>query len=142
MGQFVAGSEAIQRLGAGQSIPIAPNQGRSGVGMTDRTVLGAIGGSGAVIAADYAQTRGTPSYRVWLRGYAIRAGYDVPIPALDTLGGVKAVWAGGISRGGFKKNVGGVPVFARNWCQEYILLQAPTQAIVTPANPAELWPGG
>ncbi len=89
---------------------------------------------------DVIQRMATPTYTFVLRGYALRVGYQVPIPGLKTVGGVPAVPAA-IQRG---YNVivanlaGGIPLWYAPWELHYYVTGLPTKPTTAPVpyNPA------
>lgn len=92
---------------------------------------------------DVIQRMATSTYRFLLRGYALRAGYQVPIPGLVSIAGQPAVPDG--EQWGYNRlvaNWNGIPVFFAAWSLPYMVAiapastpGAPTYAPV-PANPA------
>jgi hypothetical protein len=77
-------------------------------------------------ATDVIQRMATSTYTFILRGWGMRAGYQIPIPGLRSVGGVAAV-PGEIQRGYNVPvgNLGGIPVWFATWELHYILPQAP-----------------
>lgn len=92
----------------------------------------------ATPVSDTIQQRCTPTYKVALCGYAVRAQYKIPLPMLASIAGVPPVpshqWA---EVDKVIANWSGVPMYSRQWRLEYDLDKLPTDAdIVTPGNPA------
>ena len=86
---------------------------------------------------DVIQQRCTPSYRVWLVGDVVRAGYHVTIPKLTTVAGLTPApdqqWAEEES----VANWSGIPIYAARFSLGYLLNDAPDGVSVTvPGNPA------
>ncbi len=99
-------------------------------------------------ATDVIQRMATSTYRFTLRGWGMRAGYQIPIPGLKTVGGVPAV-PGEIQRGYnvIVGNLAGIPLWFATWTLEYLIAKAPrgspglenrpgSVAAPVPANPA------
>ena len=87
---------------------------------------------------DYAQRMANSEYTFVLRGWGIRAGYQVPVPALLTVAGVAVIpgkqWALGNRVEG---NYSGVPVFFNSWELWYSVILPPTQSQTPPPNVAQ-----
>lgn len=88
---------------------------------------------------DVVQRMATPTYTFILKGYGLRAGYQIPIPLLVEVGNNPAI-PGAIQRA-YNKIVdnapGGIPIFFAEWEKWYVVtgLSASATAPV-PANPA------
>lgn len=85
--------------------------------------------------ADVVQKMATSSYRFLLRGWAVRAGYQVPIPKLVSVAGVRAIplarqW--GVNE--VVANCCGVPVFLAQWELWYGVTLPPSKNVLPPAN--------
>lgn len=82
------------------------------------------------------QYRASPRQVVWLRGYAVRAGYPINPPQLVSVGGQPAVPAND-GTGYFrttKAAVSIVPIYAAVWAFRYLLPDAPAGAVAPPDN--------
>jgi hypothetical protein len=89
-----------------------------------------------VAAADEIQQRATPSYRAVITGMAVRAGYHVPIPKIDKIGGVKTDESDQRTDEEIVANWSGIPIYCRRWVLTYDLAEPPAQgAIGAPGNP-------
>lgn len=85
--------------------------------------------------ADVAQKMATSSFTFLLRGWALRAGYQVPIPKLVSVAGARAIpmarqWAVNEVVG----NYCGVPVFLAQWELWYTVTVPPAKNVLPPAN--------
>ena len=90
---------------------------------------------------DIVQRMGHSRYWFNLRGTGIRAGYQVPIPGLVTIGGVPAIpydknpqWAYNMIPPG--ANFGGIPVWLAQWSLWYTTAQQPTSNTIPTSNPS------
>jgi len=83
---------------------------------------------------DVVQQRATPRNAIWLVGRAMRAGYEIPAPQIDSIGGVPVIPAGGTF---VKKMVANltIPVQMAYWALKFILPGNQDGALVTPPNP-------
>lgn len=83
--------------------------------------------------------RVAPIAFVYLRGYAIRAGYPADPPRLLDVNGMPPVPATRLDRGeGFGRTVkanGGVPIHLTKWNLRYYLPAIPTDPLPVPSNP-------
>lgn len=97
-------------------------------------------------AVDVIQRMASSTYRFVLRGFGLRAGYQVPIPGLKSVGDVPAVPAE-IQRGAnvIVGNHSGIPLWFAFWELHYMITRPPRQSpqskpgLVTvpiPSNPA------
>ena len=69
-----------------------------------------------------------------MTGYAVRLGFEVPIPQLVTVGGQTAVQTDRRAGQGTIAGIGGLPVFFAYWEIDYDLPGSPTD-IGVPPNP-------
>ncbi len=88
---------------------------------------------------DVIQRMSTSTYTFILKGMAQRAGYQIPVPGLVTIAGVKAYpaekqWSLGNRLVG---NFGGIPVFENAWELWYYVALPPKDAQVPPPNLAQ-----
>lgn len=81
---------------------------------------------------DIIQQFGEPSYSVVLSGYAARAGYQIPIPRLATVGGQAVQSLGTVAEQAVLMDLAGVPLYGAWWSTEYMLLGAPTSPVEMP----------
>ena len=90
-------------------------------------------------AAVSAQARVSPTIRLVMEGFAIRAGYPVSQPQLVDVGGVTPIPTSKLDRGeGFVQAVignAGVPVYGARWRLSYTLEDAPDTDAPIPPNP-------
>jgi hypothetical protein len=94
----------------------------------------------SVATVDVIQRMATSDFRFVLRGWAMRAGYPVPIPGLKYVGGITPV-PDRIQRAAnlLIGNWSGVPIFYAYWELHYMLPRAPTRMDlndIVPFNPA------
>lgn len=81
--------------------------------------------------------RVSPTYIVFVTGYAVRAGHKPNLPQLKTVGGasVSPRWEKVVPS--TLANANGVPVYGLQWALEYDLDEAPDQgSVANPPNPA------
>jgi hypothetical protein len=88
----------------------------------------------------FVQQRTQPIVYVTLHGYAVRAGFQIPIPQLLTVGGLTATPCGRADRGeGFEQTAIGnvtVPLYVAKWKLRYVLTPGiPNGSFVVPSNP-------
>ena len=88
---------------------------------------------------DIAQRMATSTYRFVLKGYGLRAGYQIPVPALKTVAGVTAIpdevqWSSGNVIVG---NLGGIPVYRCSWELHYFVIAPPKAQQLSPPNVAD-----
>lgn len=77
-----------------------------------------------------------PDARVILQGWAIRLGYQIPIPSLVSVGGQTAHLNRIVRTMGKVLAIHeGEPLFLQAWMVEYLLEGPPSQSYVLPANP-------
>ncbi len=88
---------------------------------------------------DFAQRCASSEYIFVMKGFAVRAGYKIPVPRLVTVGGVDATpgpkqW----SRGNvIVANYSGVPVYMNQWELWYYVTSPPDGEETPPANLAQ-----
>lgn len=87
--------------------------------------------------ADLVQRVATSEYRFALRGYAVRAGYKVPIPSLKSIGGVTATPERQQAHNVVVGNLSGVPLYLAVWEIWYIVALPPKADQAVPDNLAE-----
>jgi hypothetical protein len=85
--------------------------------------------------SDLFQKRSSPSFEATLRGFAVRAGYAIPVPGLSSVGGAPAIIDTQDVRPRFIGALGGIPLVYVSWIMKYQLFAPPQGAILTPANP-------
>jgi hypothetical protein len=82
------------------------------------------------------QAVGSPIYRLRMRGYGVRVGFEVPDPELTTIGGVTAVpekrWVGKGTLG----SAGPYDIFYTQWDKIYLVTAIPTELPSLP-NPID-----
>ncbi len=83
--------------------------------------------------ADIIQRMATSTYRVRLRGYGVRAGYRVPVPAILRIGSAVPVpdvgtWA----EEGVLANYSGVPIYFSRWELWYLVPVPPSVTSLPP----------
>jgi hypothetical protein len=87
---------------------------------------------------DFLQRMATSDYRFVLKGYGLRAGYQVPVPGIVSVGGIPAIpekqWSLGNRLEG---NFSGVPVFFNQWELWYLVTVPPVKNQLPPPNVAE-----
>ncbi len=88
---------------------------------------------------DIAQRMATSTYRFALKGYGLRVGYQVPVPALKAVAGITPVpdalqWSSGNILVG---NYGGIPVYLCEWELHYFVTAPPKAQQLPPPNIAE-----
>lgn len=84
---------------------------------------------------DIVQRMASSTYRFLLRGWALRAGYQIPIPKLVSVAGVPAIPAE--YQHGFNDLVGnysGIPLWFARWELWYYVVVPPYQDAVPPTN--------
>ena len=81
---------------------------------------------------DVIQESGRSQYTARLKGYATRAGYPVPKPALIQIGNQPATESHARVRQQEIGNFAGVPVFGAMWDIEYVLPNSPGQVAMMP----------
>jgi len=88
--------------------------------------------------SDFAQRAATSTFTIKLRGYAKRAGYQVPVPKLVSFGGVTpTLLRQRVTSPEPVANYSGIPIFARAWEMTYQLTAPPTSQQLAPQNPAQ-----
>lgn len=85
---------------------------------------------------DIFQLRTTPTFRVALVGYALRACYGVPIPSLDDFLGEPTIPGEQIIERRTIARVGGVPLRYAGWRLNYEVAGVPEGYVLDPANPS------
>jgi hypothetical protein len=94
-------------------------------------------GAGVVSSApDMVQRVSSPNYRLVLSGWAVRAGYEIPTPRVDSVGGVKVTQAHQHVAQEEVATIGGVPIYLAEWRIEYLLPDNPNRGLPVPVNPA------
>jgi|GEM_PF-2170991 len=93
----------------------------------------------------FSQQRTVPMTFIFLEGWAIRAGYEIPPPELVSVGDVDLIPANRLDCGeGFQQSIigqggvyGSIPIYAASWRYRYLLPKLPSQPVVplTPPNP-------
>ena len=115
-----------------------------GVGVLNSPSFAAISGGVNLASAakftDVVQRMATSKYRFCLTGWARRIRFQIPIPAMKSVGGVPAIpddeepqEAGNVIIG----NLSGVPVWFARWKLWYTVAQPPTTAQDPPQNLAD-----
>lgn len=102
----------------------------------------AVSGVNTVSNNDYAdipQRMATSTYRFVLKGYGLRAGYQIPVPALQSVAGVTPIpdafqWSSGNVIVG---NLGGIPVYRCSWELHYFVTAPPKSQQLPPPNVAD-----
>jgi hypothetical protein len=94
---------------------------------------------------DVVQRMATSTYRFVLKGYALRVGYQVPIPGIKTIGGQTAIPEGEqIAYNALAGSViGGIPLWYARWELPYVLGGTPkanTDAPIPPNLAAHVYP--
>lgn len=87
---------------------------------------------------DIAQRMANSEYRFILHGFALRAGYKVPIPGLKSVAGVPAI--PDYPQRAYNKivdNCSGIPLFLAEWELHYFVLLPPTSEQLPPPNIAD-----
>jgi hypothetical protein len=94
---------------------------------------------GAGKYTDGVQRMATSEYRFRLRGWAVRAGYKIPIPGLKLVCGVPAIPDKQVvlSDSEVIANYSGVPIFFSQWDLWYFIAVPPKTAQLPPPNLAE-----
>jgi hypothetical protein len=85
--------------------------------------------------ADVFQQVGTPTARLVLSGYAVRAGHRIPLPRLVKVGGLVPVARRLWFRERALRQMGEIIIYRNTWRIEYLLAQPPKSTIETLANP-------
>jgi hypothetical protein len=102
--------------------------------------LNATGGVNTVSAGgykDFVQRMATSTYTFRLRGYGLRAGYQIPIPGLVSVAGVTAYpTENQHAYNMVASNWSGIPVFFARWDLEYTVSKPPTDQLTPPPNVA------
>lgn len=84
---------------------------------------------------DIVQQMATPLWRFCLRGYALRAGYQIPIPKLLKVAGVPAIPANPqFAFNDLAGNYSGVPLWFAQWELWYYVAVPPKGDLAIPAN--------
>ena len=88
---------------------------------------------------DMAQRMATSEYRFVLKGYAMRAGYQIPVPGLKTVAGVPAIpdnpqWSSGNI---LVANMSGIPLWTCRWELWYFVVSPPQKQQLPPPNIAD-----
>lgn len=91
------------------------------------------------------QRRAIPVHTIVMYGWALRAGYDIPVPQLtavdDGAGGtLTPVRATDDDEGGFSSGIvwnAGVPIWGARWELKWYVEKNPKTAVVAPRNPME-----
>ena len=112
---------------------------------TNSPTIDTEGGIGVKVApnrgvTDAVQRMATSTYRFILRGWAFRAGQQIPIPGLRAVGGITPV-PDRVQRASnlLVGNISGIPIWFAYWELHYVIPTTPSQAPVTdlvPFNPA------
>lgn len=92
--------------------------------------------SSASPAVDIIQRMSSSTYFFVLRGWALRAGYQIPIPGLRSVGGVPAVPYG--RQWGYNtiiSNFSGIPTWFATWEIHYVVPQSPRTNAKAPVPP-------
>lgn len=79
-------------------------------------------------------------YRFCLKGHAIRVGYQIPIPRLESIGGIPAVPDDDPPQRASNRLVGnnsGIPIYMAQWELWYTVAVPPKEAALPPPNLAE-----
>jgi hypothetical protein len=86
---------------------------------------------------DVVQRMANSDYRFVLKGYGMRAGYQIPIPGLKSVGGVDAVPdERQFGQNTIVGNCSGIPIWYAEWDLWYFVNLPPTKAQVPPPNVA------
>lgn len=87
------------------------------------------------------QQRGAASFFVWMKGKAIRAGFQINPPTLVSIGGIPAVPANIAGCGFAQKQIGinpeGVPIYSGEWRFRYLIPRPPTVVPVPSLPPSQ-----
>ena len=111
-----AGWNASSGMGQSQDQVVAPNDAHLQLGRTS--------------GETFTQQRTSPTVFVFLSGYAVRAGYQIPTPELVSVNGAELVACNRADRGEyFEQGIvgqggldGGVPIYGAKWNLRYALL--------------------
>jgi hypothetical protein len=89
-------------------------------------------------ANTHAQKRVSDTIYLLMEGRALRAGYEIPVPQIVEIGGIKPIPCNRLDRGeGFAQEIignVGVPLYAAQWRIRLLLPELP-KSIPTPPNP-------
>jgi hypothetical protein len=84
---------------------------------------------------DVVQRMAASRYRFGLKGYALRAGYQIPVPGLKTVGGVPAVLEEeAVAYNRIVGNLSGIPLWYAAWTLWYTVVVPPTKEQAPPPN--------
>ena len=87
---------------------------------------------------DVVQRMASSTYRFALKGYGVRAGYQIPIPGIKTVAGVPAIFErSGACYNRIIGNLSGIPLWYATWELWYVVTIPPTEAQEPPPNFAE-----
>jgi hypothetical protein len=89
---------------------------------------------------DLVQRMAHSVYRFCLKGRALRAGYQIPIPSLKSVGGVQAIPDDEMPQKAFNMlwgNNSGVPIYLAQWALWYTVSVPPTKAQDPPPDLAD-----
>jgi hypothetical protein len=96
---------------------------------------------------DLAQRMATSRYTFVLKGYAVRAGYQIPVPGIKSVGGVPAIPGRNLANPNLPgqwslgnplvANYSGVPIFANRWELWYFVTLPPKYPQLPPDNLAQ-----
>ncbi len=139
------GSAAIETFTASGSVPPV-NATFPAPSFEDENPLNTLSDRGVNLKSrgnytDTVQRMAHSVYRFCLQGWARRAGYQIPIPALVSVAGVQAIPDDEMPLEGFNVvigNNGGVPIYFARWSLWYTTAKPPTEAQPPPDNLAEL----
>lgn len=136
-------------VSGGSTVSLPTNVPGSYVGpaITDAGAASALGGlntgdQGRDYPADVFQRTAAPTRTVDLVGWAVRIGYRIPVPKLDSVGGVPCVE---MERHVFETEpwaFGPVLIFFTSWAIRYAVGSAPAGQLPYPANPEFDTPAG
>lgn len=90
---------------------------------------------------DRIQQRSTPNAVVVMEGYAMRLGMRIPVPYLESVGGVPCREI--LRQAGPELvigNLAGIPIYWNMWYIEYALQEPPKEAVLISANPVYRMP--
>lgn len=96
----------------------------TGVRFSDNASSSASGGSS--VTPDTIQTGGAPSYEILYIGNAQRAGYEIPRPSVQSVGGQTPVESDAMWMLDQVGTAFGVPIFQAMWAIKYLLPAAPS----------------
>lgn len=73
----------------------------------------------------FVESRGSPTYIVRMKGFAVRIGYPIKTPTLVSIGGIKATRIGSPREHTGTVHAGECPIYAKSWIVEYALDNLP-----------------